>query len=421
MWKIIYNLLTICALPFFIVIGLSKGKTRKNFRRRLIPAPHDGSEGGACMIHGASVGEAMIALGIAGYLEENTGIRRFLFTTNTSYAQEMLEKKTAGKPGISVRSLPFDLLFSVRRFLDQERPSSLIIVETEIWPNLIWQSNRRGIPVIVINGRISDSTLESYRRLSFFMRSALRGIDAVIAQSDEHRNRFISIGMAPRNVFATGNIKYYRPAGGTPVAGPAREKIITLGSVKEKELDEIYLAAELIKGDLPDHTVCIAPREIHLAGTIEKDLSGSFRTVRYSKLRDSSERDITGADIVVVDTVGDLMGIYARSAIAFVGGSLAPYGGQNMLEPLFAGTPVLFGPFTENFKDIAGAILEKKAGFLVETGSEIHKCVMRLLGDDRLYSATQKAGQAVIAGQQSVMAETANIIVNVLGAKKGEI
>lgn len=419
MWKIIYNLLTICALPFFIIIGLSRDKMRKNFRERLVPSTQDRPEHRALMIHGASIGEAVIALGMAGYLEENSGVHRFLFTTNTSYAQEMLEKRTAGGPHRRVRCLPFDLLFSVKRFLDQERPMAIVIVETEIWPNLIWQSKKRGIPVIVVNGRISDSTLASYKRLSFFMRSAMSGIDTVIAQSEEHRGRFVSIGMAPQRVFVTGNIKYYRPAGDNADKAKEHENIITLGSVKEKELDDIYQAAALIKKDLPDHTVCIAPRELHLSDTIEKDLSGTFRTARYSKLREDPDHSMADTDIVVVDTVGDLMDIYAKSKVAFVGGSLAPYGGQNMLEPLFTGTPVLFGPFTENFRDIAGIILEKKAGFLVSTGSEIHSAAMRLLHDDRLYKDTQKAGREVIAGQQHVMEETAGIITDAL-TKKGE-
>lgn len=419
MWKIIYNLLTICALPFFITIGLSRGKMRKNFRERLIPSTQDRPEHRALMIHGASIGEAVIALGISGYLEEHRGVHRFLFTTNTSYAQEMLEKRTADRPGRRVRCLPFDLLFSVKRFLDQERPAAIIIVETEIWPNLIWQSKKRGIPVIVVNGRISDSTLATYKRLSFFMRSAMNGIDTVITQSEEHRSRFVSIGMDRQRVFVTGNIKYYRPASDDTGMDTVHENIITLGSVKEKELDDIYQAAALIKKDLPDHTICIAPREIHLAGTIEKDLSGTFRTIRYSKLRDNPDQSMTDADVVVVDTVGDLMGIYAKSKVAFVGGSLAPYGGQNMLEPLFTGTPVLFGPFTENFRDISGIILEKKAGFLVNTGSEIYERTMKLLHDDKLYRDTQKAGREVIAGQQHVVEETVKTITDVL-MRKGE-
>jgi len=325
----------------------------------------------------------------------------------------MLERRQGTRQGRQVAPLPFDLRFSVAMFLNHHRPSAIIIVETEIWPNLIWEAGKRGIPVIVVNGRISDSTFASYRRLSLFMRSALAGIAAVIAQSGEHRQRFVSIGMAPERVYATGNVKYYRPVAEDAPDNGTREKIIAIGSIKEKELDEIYKALTLLKTDFPGYRFFMAPREIHLAGTIEKDLSPVFRTARYSRIKEGKEDD--GADVVVVDTVGDLMDIYARSMTAFVGGSLAPYGGQNMLEPLFVGTPVLFGPFTENFRDIANAILEKKAGFLVETGSDIHLTIKKLLGDDTLYRSTQQAGFEIVAQQRHVMEASARIIMDVLG------
>jgi len=417
MWKVIYNLLTLCALPVFVVIGLANAKMRGNFRARLLPRVKGRPDTGACMIHGASIGEAIIAEGVADYLAKDGGPAHFLFTANTSYAQEMLERKEGARDGRKVASLPFDLRFSVRRFLAHHNPSVIIIVETEIWPNLIWEAGRRGIPVVIVNGRISDSTLASYRRLSVFMRSALAGVDAVIAQSPEHRQRFISIGMAPERVFATGNIKYYRPVADSIPGREERDRIIAIGSVKERELDEIYRAVKLLKSDLPDHRIFIAPRELHLAATIEEELSKTFRTARYSRIKEGTEED--RADIVVVDTVGDLMGIYARSVAAFVGGSLAPYGGQNMLEPLFVGTPVLFGPHTENFHDIAASILERKAGFLVETADDIHRAVMRLLTDNDLYESTRQAGFAIVAGQKDVMDETARIIRGLIEPRSG--
>jgi len=413
MWKVIYNLLTLCVLPVFIVIGLTNAKMRKNFRERLLPRVEGTPNEGAWMIHGASIGEAIIAEGVADYLAINGGPAGFLFTANTSYAQQMLERKEGSREGRKVASLPFDLRFSVRRFLNHHRPSVIIIVETEIWPNLIWEAKKRGIPVVIVNGRISDNTLATYRRLSVFMRAALAGMDAVIAQSAEHRRRFITIGMAPERVFATGNIKYYRPVTGNTPGTLERERIIVIGSVKEKDLDEIYRAVKLLKSDLPDHRIFIAPRELHLAVTIEEKLSKTYRTARYSRMKE--DRGEEGADIVIVDTVGDLLGIYARSLAAFVGGSLAPYGGQNMLEPLFVGTPVLFGPHTENFHDISASILERKAGFLVETADDIHRTVMRLVTDNDLYESTRQAGFAIVADQQHVMDETARIIRGLFG------
>ncbi len=411
MWRLIYNILSICALPFLIIIGLTSTKMKPNFRRRLIP-PDGSISPGSLMIHGASIGEAVIARNLADYLSANGGPGRFLITTNTYYAEEMLKKKQAPAYDLRCESLPFDLRFSVSRFLDHYKPSSIIVVETEIWPNLIWEARKRNIPFIIVNGRISDSTLATYRRLSIFMRSVFGAMDIVIAQSQEHRDRFIAIGMDPQRVFVTGNVKYYRPAIENIRERAGRENpVITFGSVKEKELDEVYSAIALLKRSVPGSRYFVAPRELHLAEILERDLSKTFSTTRYSKMKGGADN---GADVVIVDTVGDLQGIYGLSAVAFVGGSLAPYGGQNMLEPLFVGTPVVFGPFTDTFRDIAEAILANKAGFLVRTGKEIHDTVMRLLGDEGLYAETQRAGRDIVAQQTHVMKETAEIIMNTL-------
>ncbi len=408
MWKIVYNLLGLCALPFLLVIGSTNKKMKPNFRRRLVP-PKDRTSGGALMIHGASIGEAVIARNLADYMFANGGPERFLITTNTYYAEEMLGKTPGRAYDLRCEPLPFDLKFSVTRFLDYHRPSSIIVVETEIWPNLIWEAHKKNIPLIIVNGRISDNTFETYRRFSFFMKSVFGDVDAVIAQSQEHRERFVSIGMDPERVFVTGNVKYYRQMTGNAPDNKKEKEIITFGSVKEKELDEVYSAIALLKKDMPESRHFVVPREIHLAEIIEKDLSKVYNTIRYSKIKGGTD---TEAEIVVVDTVGDLQGIYAKSTVAFVGGSLAPYGGQNMLEPLFVGTPVMFGPFTDTFRDIATVILDEKAGFLVRTGRDIRDMTMKLLKDKDLYIATQKAGFDIITRQVDVMKETAAIITN---------
>lgn len=412
MWKLIYNIFTLCALPFLVLVGLTNAKMKPNFRRRLMPRG-DNMPAGSVMIHGASIGEAVIARNLADYLSSTGGLSRFLITTNTYYAEEMLKKRMAQGYELMCETLPFDLHFSVCRFLDTYRPSSIVVVETEIWPNLVWEARRRGIPFIIVNGRISDRTLKTYQRLSIFMRSVFASMDSVIAQSKEHRDRFITIGMAPGNIFVTGNVKYYRPAVENLPDKADNETIITFGSVKEKELEEVYSAIDLLKKSFPSSRYYIAPRELHLAEDIETDLSKKYSTARYSRIRGGIG---SSAEIVVVDTVGDLQGIYGHSSVAFVGGSLAPYGGQNMLEPLFAGTPVLFGPFTDTFRDIAQAILDKKAGFLVRSGREIHDITVSLLGDRSLYTSTQAAGREIVSQQAHVMEETANIIMNRINA-----
>ncbi|MBP6941541.1 MAG: 3-deoxy-D-manno-octulosonic acid transferase [Syntrophorhabdaceae bacterium] len=406
MWKIIYNILTFVALPFFLLYALSKKKIRKNILERLAP-PGTAGEHRMLWVHAASIGESLIAENLVNYMRENTGFQRFLITTNTHYAGELLERKLGDH--VLVQPLPLDFIYSIRRLLRSVRPEALLIIETEIWPNLIWQTKKEGAPVMIVNGRISDSTINRYRGLSFFLRHVFADIDYVLAQSEEHMNRYISIGMNPRKVANAGNIKYYRKSA-APIDASQKEKIITCGSVKEKELDVVFDAVKRLKARFPDYTVFVAPRELHLTETIEKELLSSFSCARYSTLK-KAPHPVLNTDTVVVDTVGDLLDIYKRSRVAFVGGSLAPYGGQNILEPLFFGTPVLFGPFMENFRDIAEQVSGSGAGMVVKNGDELVNHITMILEDAALMRKMGEAGKRVIEAQQEVMRRTVDIIV----------
>ncbi len=268
MWKIVYNILTILCFPFFLVIGLASQKIRKNFFERLFPYRSKDELDNTLWIHAASVGEAVIADNLVKFIDKHTKIDKFLITTNTYYTKDLLLKKVSRN--VHVRALPFDLLFSVTRFFNQGQPRGLFIVETEIWPNLIWQAKKRGCPVVILNGRISDRTFKNYMKFSFFIKDVLSCVDFVFAQSEEHRKRFIKIGMDPVKVICTGNIKYFRDLEKIDNISN-KEKIITFGSVKEKELTPIYNTIKSIKKTFPEYRIFIAPRELHLSGIIEKD------------------------------------------------------------------------------------------------------------------------------------------------------
>ena len=208
MWQIIYNVLITLCFPFFVLYGLTRQKIRKNLLERLFPSIKKSDIDNTLWIHAASIGEAIIADNLIKYMVKEGQTDTFLITTNTYYTRELLLKKTEAH--IQTYALPFDFLFCVKRFLKQGTPKGLLIIETEIWPNLIWQAKKRAVPVIIINGRISDSTFKNYLTFSFFMKSVLSHVDLVLAQSEEHRERFIKIGMDPAKVIATGNIKYFR-------------------------------------------------------------------------------------------------------------------------------------------------------------------------------------------------------------------
>jgi 3-deoxy-D-manno-octulosonic-acid transferase len=408
MWQVIYNVLITICFPFFFLYALTRQKIRRNLLERLFPSTKKSDINNMLWIHAASIGEAIIADNLIKYMTRQGQTDTFLITTNTYYTRELLLKKTEAP--IQAHALPFDLFFSIKRFLNQGTPRGLLIIETEIWPNLIWQVKKQAVPVIIINGRISDSTYKNYLTFSFFMKSVFSHVDLVLAQSEEHRERFIKIGMDPARVIATGNIKYFRAL--EHVKDRAEKKrIVTFGSIKEKELNAVYMAIEDIKNNFPDYTIFIAPRELHLTSTIEKDLSSSFSVTRYSTLRNGADSD---ADIVIVDTIGDLLHIYGQSRVAFVGGSLAPYGGQNILEPLFFETPVLFGPFIENFKDIACSVIEHNAGMMVHNANELMNKMAMLLNDNNLRQEMGENARLVIEEQQQAMKKTVELILTVI-------
>jgi 3-deoxy-D-manno-octulosonic-acid transferase len=408
MWKITYNIVINIVLPFFILFSFMKAKIRKNLLERLFFSTTHADIKDAIWIHAASIGEAAIAETLVKYLILHHDIKHFVITTNTYYTRDLLRTKFDNN--INVFSLPLDLIYSIRHFINGSTFKAFIIVETELWPNLIWEVKKRNIPIIIVNGRISDKTLDNYKRFSFFIKNVLLKIDLVLAQSEEHARRFKYIGMDSYKIINTGNLKYYRelpPANN----GLLKENIITFGSIKEKELDILLQVIVDLKKLFPDFLIFVVPRELFLVSTIEKELSLFLKTVKYSDFKNGTAESI---DAVIVDTVGDLLDIYRRSKVAFVGGSLAPYGGQNILEPLFFGTPVIFGPYVENFKDISETIIKKGAGFIVDSADSLYEKLKLVLEDEDLRSRMGNNGREIIEMQSEVMEKTVEIILKTL-------
>ncbi len=405
MWRLIYNLLIHACLPFFLLFSLTQKKIRKNFRERLFPAPAAGKLHGAIWIHAASVGEAVVAETFINYARPRVK-NAFVVTTNTYYTRDLLRKKLAGSA--DVFSLPFDLPYSLGRFIGSSSPAALLLVETEIWPNLIWTARRRQIPVFIINGRISDATLGRYRHLSFFLRSLFSSVELVLAQSETHAQRFISLGMPPKKVVNTGNLKYYREVKDLRAPHPKRDTVV-FGSIREKELPILIPVIEALRKDFPHIGIFLAPRELTLIAAIERQLPDALAATRYSTLKEGGAGG--GQAVVLVDTVGDLLALYAGSLVAFVGGSLAPYGGQNLLEPLFVGTPVIFGPHVENFREIANEVMTQRAGFMVEDGPQLLDKIRLVLADAGLREALVDAGRHVLEKQRDVIEKATSLVL----------
>jgi len=175
-------------------------------------------------------------------------------------------------------------------------------------------------------------------------------------------------------------------------------------------LDTVLPVIVNIKKSFPDFLIYVVPRELFLVNTVEKELSQFLKTAKYSDLKNKVNINI---DAVIVDTVGDLLDIYSRSKVAFVGGSLAPYGGQNILEPLFFNTPVIFGPYTENFKDIADTIIAQGAGIVVNSKDTLYEKIRLVLEDEELRNKMGLNGKRIIEMQSEVMEKTVNNILKI--------
>jgi 3-deoxy-D-manno-octulosonic-acid transferase len=410
MWKYLYNIAVHSALPFFSLFGLFKRKLRKNLLERLFPKGLEGNPRDLVWIHAASLGESAIAQNLVEQIGLQVPEARFLITTNTYYARDLLKRRVGRN--VLVRSLPLDLPFSIDSFMHGSSFKGLVLIETELWPNLIWKAHRQRIPIVIVNGRISDSTIQRYRSLSSLLKRVFSCVNLVLAQSDSHAHRFILLGMDPAKVITSGNLKYFR---NIPTLPPKQKEyeVVTFGSIKERELEPVISVIMGLKKQFPRLRVFIAPRELHLTSAIEEALRDHVSTTRYSVLKEHKEC-YDALDVVVVDTVGDLMDIYGESQVAFVGGSLAPYGGQNMLEPLFFETPVLFGPHVDNFKEVAQQIETAGGGIRVNNADELLEQIAFLLNNEGDRARMGKAGRSIIEAQNQVMVETVDRIREVL-------
>ena len=285
MWRLTYNICIWVILPFFAVFSLTKKKIRKNFLERLFPAPADGTRANAVWIHAASLGEAVIAENLLAHIRHRIP-NPFLVTTNTYYTRDLLKKRLGDRA--EVRSLPFDLPFSINRFIGTSTFAALILVETEIWPNLIWIAARRRIPVIIVNGRVSDATVGRYRRLSFFLKKVLSSVDLVLAQSEEHaKGSFPSACRRPSSKHGKPQILQ---RGRSTARWTAEGSAIVFGSIKEKEFPLVASVIRGLKQRFPDLLVFMAPREMNLVETTEEELSKSHKVTRYSSSKDQARR-----------------------------------------------------------------------------------------------------------------------------------
>jgi 3-deoxy-D-manno-octulosonic-acid transferase len=378
----------VLAIPWFLWKGRTSGKYLRTFRERMGRLPVylnlDGDR--SIWIHAVSVGEVLAARPLVPALRERFPQHRIFLSTTTMTGNAVAKKRIRGIDGLFYA--PFDFPWAVRRALDVLNPSLVVLVETELWPNLIHEAHRRGARIAVVNGRISPRSYRRYLRLGRFLRKVLAEVDLFLMQGEPHAERIRAMGASAERVQVTGNQKFDAVEPGRLserlarlLHGSSPRPLWIAGSTVGGEEQLVLSAFHGVRERIPQARLLLAPRHPERFDVVAPLVEAAgFRCLRRSTLDPSTWSD---GEVLLLDTLGELSQVYALASVVFVGGSLVPSGGHNILEPAVAGKPVIVGPHMENFQEIADQFRAEHALVQVASADELGREVADLLLDDR--------------------------------------
>jgi 3-deoxy-D-manno-octulosonic-acid transferase len=338
----------------------------------------------AIWFHTVSAGESIAAAPLIKKMIGNLPEQNFLVTTMTPTGSERVHQHLGDS--VDHCYAPYDFIFAVRRFLRKTQPRMLVLMETEIWPNLIMQANAQGIPVVLINARMSERSARGYQRMSWLSHPVLRAITHIACQSEEHMQRFINLGVDAQKISALGSVKYDLQLPQNLVEQAAMLKtqlnlrarpVWIAASTHPGEEEQIIQAHLLLRSRLPEVCLLLVPRHPHRAGDI-----GVLVNQHNLSWRASSEGPTAGVyDVIVGDVMGQLLALYSLADVAFIGGSLVDHGGHNPIEPGLLGLPIVAGPADFNFVEVVAQLSEAGAYKKIANADELTEVVSELLID----------------------------------------
>ena len=362
------------------------------------------------MFHGVSVGEINAIEKLIKKAKEVFADVKIVVTTGTNTGQEIAHKKLDDTVDL-VTYFPFDTPSCVNRFLDNIKPDVILIAETEIWPNISVECKKRGIKLCIINGRISDRTYQSYKKLKFFFKPLLNNYYGIYTQSSEDLEKFLSLGTNSDTTKRMNNLKFDITAPKVDFNFNKSGRVLLCASTHSGE-DEICIDVyKALKEKHDDLKLIIAPRHLTRIDEVETLVGESGFT--YG-LRSEGIESMADIDIMLLDTMGELGKMFAYSDISFIGGSFNKTGGHNPLESIIFSKPVISGPSIHNFKDIYAIIKNAKAGFVVNSKDEFINISSKLLSDAHYYSEISNAGKAVFESQQGALDFVISVLKNEL-------
>jgi 3-deoxy-D-manno-octulosonic-acid transferase len=376
--------------PYWLIQMLRRSKYRDGLAERLgrVPARLRPANGAPAVVwvHAVSVGEVLAASGLIEELKALFPGGRVVVSTTTTTGQKLARERFGEE---NVFYFPLDFAFAIRPYLRALKPQLVVLAETEFWPNFLRLARESGARVAVVNARISDRSLPGYRRWRRLLSGILRNVKLFLAQGEEDKRRLIAIGAAPERVQVAGNLKFdTRAPAASPaldplraaLAGTGREQTVVCGSTVEGEEELLLTAFKTVLARHPQAVMVVAPRHPERFDAVAGLLAASgVPWRRRSEL--ASGGSISGG-VLLLDSIGELSSVYALGSVAFVGGSLAPRGGHNILEPAQQGSAILVGPHTENFRDIVRLFDRAGALRVVRPDPQaLADVLLQLLGD----------------------------------------
>ncbi|HEY7096354.1 MAG TPA: 3-deoxy-D-manno-octulosonic acid transferase [Terriglobales bacterium] len=409
------------SFPYWLLQMLRHGKYRAGlgerfgrFPKRIVPGASP-----VIWIHAVSVGEVLAVSGLVENMRKRLPGYQIFVSTTTDTGQKLARKRFGDD---HVFYFPIDFRWAIRPYLEKLRPQLVVIAETEFWPNFLRLAHASGASIAIVNARISDSSWPGYRRFRSLLRKILSQIDIFLAQTDEDRKRLIDLGAPAERVEVSGNLKFdielpavppivasLRAAFARDQAGP----IIVCGSTVEGEEPLLMRAFENVLASHPRAVLILAPRHPERFNAVDAMLKQLG--VRFWRRSLWSGESLAGG-VLLVDTIGELAALYGVADLAFVGGSLVPRGGHNIIEPAQHGVPIVVGNHTENFRDIVGLFQSRNAVRIVGP-AELPLVFLELSSDEALRKTSGIRAAETLRSQAGATTRTLNRLSTLLESR----
>jgi 3-deoxy-D-manno-octulosonic-acid transferase len=368
-------------------------------------------------VHGVSVGEMFVVLRLIEELRRVRPGLAFVVSTTTSTGYRVAKERVHADDVLIY--YPLDFPWTIRRALNRITPRALLIAETELWPNMIRTARRRGIPVALFNGRVSNGSYRGYRKVRVFFRDVLQAMDLLSVQSDQDRDRLIDLGAPPERIRVAGSAKYDDgSAAGVDRAGvearlrengvDPKAPLLLGGSTWDGEERILIGIYQRLKAAVPGLRLILVPRHAERGSAVEAEIraAGLMCWKRSDSRKGLQPPAGFAPDVLLVDTTGELKSLYSVATVIFVGKSLTQHGGQNLIEPAMFGKPVVVGPNMENFQSVMHDFLHENAVVQVPDAEGLEATLRDLLTDVAGREALGRRASAVVESKRGAVQRT---------------